>query len=147
MVGTCRSSTPMTLSRGSFKLFQPTEWLTIARDGPFLSEPADIGATPNKYAKFFEVAHGAWEVGVWREHSLEIFLTSPAMSGRYLISYTPVGEGERVWTIRKPRDQTPIFDKEDKEKLIAELKGKDQRYLVWSKPGLKPELIDIVEGP
>jgi hypothetical protein len=69
------------------------------------------------------------------------------MSGRYLISYTPVGEGERVWTIRKPRDQTPIFDKEDKEKLIAELKGKDQLYLVWSKPGMKPELIDIVEGP
>ena len=69
------------------------------------------------------------------------------MSGRYLISYTPVGEGERVWTIRKPRDQTPIFDKEDKENLITELKRKGQRYLVWSKPGRKPELIEIVEGP
>jgi hypothetical protein len=129
--------------QGTFKLFQPLEWLTIARSKPFLVEPAGVGATSKTYAKFFEIAHGIWHMGVWREHSLEIFLTTTNFKGRFLISFVPVSGGARVWTIRRPKDQTPIAESQDKEKLLAELKQKGQSHLVWAKPGEKPEIIKV----
>jgi hypothetical protein len=129
--------------QGTFKLFQPLEWLTIARNKPFLVEPAGVGATSKTYAKFFEIAHGIWHMGVWREHSLEIFLTTKTFKGRFLISFVPVSGSARVWTIRRPKDQTPIAESQDKEKLLAELKSKGQSHLVWAKPGEKPEIIKV----
>jgi len=72
----------------------------------------------------------------------ENFLNGEHIKGRILIEYAPLG-GERVWIIDKPEDQTPYAEKHDKEEVISELKQKGQDYLVWSKPGQKPELIEV----
>jgi len=126
--------------RCAFKPVQPKQWLEVGVDEPYVSEPGGVGSTSKKYSKFFAIDTGTYEIGVWREHFFEIFLHGSKLNGRYIISYAPV-DGERIWLIMKPEDQTPYAEKYDKEEVIKELKEKGQKYLVWGKPGMKPELI------
>jgi len=128
--------------QGTFKLAIPHSWLDVAKKHPVVIEPSGVGATSKKYAKFFVIDSGTYEMGVWREHNIEIFLHGKYLKGRCLISYAPVGES-RKWLIYFPKDQTPYADSHDKEKVIKELKSKGQKYLIWAKPGVKPELIKI----
>ncbi|HHF53515.1 MAG TPA: hypothetical protein ENL43_04040, partial [candidate division WOR-3 bacterium] len=53
------------------KLLQPRSWLLVGRDKPYLSPPKGIGSTTNKWAKFFALDWGTYELGVIREHSRE----------------------------------------------------------------------------
>jgi len=126
--------------RCAFKPIQPKEWLDVGVEEPYVSEPGDVGSTSKKYSKFFAIDTGKYEIGVWREHFFEIFLHGDRINGRYIVSYAPVGD-ERIWLVEKPEDQTPYADKYDKEEVIKELKEKGQKYLIWGKPGMKPELI------
>nr|MBC8445887.1 methyltransferase domain-containing protein [Chloroflexota bacterium] len=126
------------------KLHQPTAWLTIARKVPFVADPGEAGSTSQKYSKFFEIDHGAYQIGVWREHSFELFLHGEKLKGRYIVSYAPVAEGrQRVWLIRRPKDQTPYAETHDRDEIVEELKRKGQRWLIWAKPGQKPEKTDV----
>jgi len=77
--------------QGAFKLPQPEEWLTICRRKPYVSGPGGPGATAGKYAKFFEQDSGEYEVGVWREHFIEVFLHGDRLKGRMLFQFAPVG--------------------------------------------------------
>lgn len=130
--------------QGQFKLPQPREWLTVARDKPYVSEPGGVGSTSKKWSKFFEFDHGTYEMGVWREHMFEVFLHGKKLNGRFLIEYAPVG-GQRIWLIEKPSDQTPYAEKNNLEDVINELKEKKQKWLVWAHPGVKPKLINVDE--
>ena len=128
---------------GQFKLAQPKAWLEVGIKEPLVTPPGGVGATSKKYAKFFAIDHGWYEMGVWREHMFEIFLHGNKLKGRFIIEYAPVGDGKRVWLIDKPKDQTPYADKHDLEEVIEELRKKGQRWLIWAKPGMKPIKIDV----
>lgn len=51
--------------------------------------------------------------------------------------------GRRVWLIGRPKDQTPYAEANEMDDVVKELKNKGQRYLVWAKPGIKPELVEV----
>lgn len=128
---------------GNFKLHQPKAWLTIARQKPFIAEPGDIGSTTQKWSKFFEIDHGTYQVGVWHKHFFEIFLHGKKINGRYTIQFAKDPTGRRYWQIARPKDQTPFAEKHDRDQIISERKAKGDRWLIWAKPGQKPERIDL----
>ncbi len=132
--------------QGTFKLHQPTAWLMVARRRPYVSAPGDVGSASRSWAKFFEVDHGTYEVGVWREHFFEIFLHGSRLKGRYLIQYAPVGRRGRVWLISKPEDQRPYAETHELEDVVAELRRKGQQWLIWGKPGEGPRRVDVERG-
>jgi hypothetical protein len=131
--------------QGDWKLPEPPEWLTIARRKPFVAAPGEVGSTSEKWSKFFEADHGEYEVGVWREHLMEVFFRGKKVKGRYLFEFAPIG-GKRIWIIARPEDQTPYADSHELEGILAELKRKGQKYLVWAKPGEKPVTYDTSTG-
>src|SRR3990172_9149824 len=57
----------------------------------------------------------------------------------------PIGGG-RVWIIDRPKDQTPMAESRKLEDVLAELRKKRQRWLVWAKPGERPTLYDAASG-
>lgn len=130
--------------QGTFKLHQPTEWLDVGKRSPFISGPGEVGSTSSSYSKIFAEDWGTYEIGMWREHFFELFLNGKTIKGRYLIEYAPVGEGgKRIWLLKKPADQKSYIDSHDKEKVSEEIKSKGQKYLIWAKPGKKPERIEL----
>ena len=126
------------------KLIQPIEWLTIAKRKPWVGAPGKAGSTSHKWSKFFEVAHYHGAIGVWREHFQEVFITDSKLKGRYLYEYAMKG-GERYWQVVKAENETPYADTHSKEEVIRELKSKGQKWLVWAKPGVEPELIEVAK--
>ncbi|RJQ04430.1 MAG: methyltransferase domain-containing protein [Bacillota bacterium] len=134
--------------QGSFKLSQPKAWLDVASKKPYVSEPGGVGSTSEKYAKFFEADSGTYEIGVWREHMFEVFLHGERLKGRFLLEYAPVAGGRRVWLIDRPKDQTPYAKSHKLEDVLAELREKDQRWLVWRDPeeGGPPRKIDVTSA-
>ena len=124
------------------KLQQPKSWLEVGVGKPHVSGPGEVGATSEKYSKFFALDTGTYQLGVARQHMVEIFLDGKYLKGRYLFTYAPVA-GRRRWLIDKPSDQTPMVESRDLADLIGELKRKGQRYLIWSGPGRKPQKIDV----
>jgi len=130
--------------RGEFKLQIPVAWLDVGKDKPYVAAPGEVGATSRAYAKFFLEDSGTYEIGVWREHSFELFLHGKRLTGRYLITYTPLpGSSKRVWLLSKPADQRPYAETHEREAVLQELRRKNQKYLVWAKPGSQPELINV----
>ena len=123
--------------QGTFKLEQPKEWLTIARSKPHIGEPGEPGSTSQTYSKFFEEDHGTYEIGVWKQHLIEIFFNGDKLKGRYLIEFAPIG-GKRIWIIDHPDNDTPLAETKDIQKEIKDQKQKGREYLIWSKPGEKP---------
>jgi len=130
--------------QGAPKLKIPHGWLTAARKAPHVSKPGGPGSTISSWSKFFEVDHGTYDVGVWREHSFEVFLHGNKFKGRLVIQYAPVG-GHRAWLLSMPSDQKPFAARHEKDKIISELRGKGQQYLVWASPGEKPDLIQVTK--
>lgn len=128
--------------QGAWKLSQPAAWLKVAREKPLVTAPGEVGATSDKYSKFFAEDWGTYEIGVWREHFFELFLDGRKLKGRYTIQYAPVG-GRRVWLIGRPKDQTPYAEANKLDDVVKELKSKGQRYLVWAMPGEKPKLVEV----
>jgi uracil-DNA glycosylase family 4 len=128
--------------QGAFKLQQPSEWLEVGVEKPYISEPGGVGSTANAWAEFFAQDTGTYEIGVWREHMFEVFLHGDKLKGRFIIEYAPIG-GERIWLIDKPKDQTPYAEKNKLEDVISELKSKGQKWLIWAKPGQKPQKINV----
>jgi len=134
--------------QGQFKLSMPKAWLNVGVGKPMVTEPGEVGATSEKYSKFFAIDHGTYEIGVWREHMLELFLHGEKLKGRFLIEYAPVAGGRRVWLIDKPEDQTSYAEKRELADVISELKKKGQRWLIWRNPkeGGKPQKINVQSG-
>lgn len=131
----------------SHKLAQPHAWLTVGEGKPVITGPGEVGATSKKFSKFFLEDSGRYQIGVWREHSQEVFLEGENLSGRFLIVYFPTPGGRRVWIIDRPKDETPIAKARDIRDVIRELRGKRQRYLIWAMPGKKPIPILISGSP
>ena len=127
------------------KLAQPKEWLDVGVKKPLITPPGAVGATSEKYSKFFGLDHGTYELGVARKHMVEIFLDGEHFSGRYLYTYAPVA-GRRRWLIDKPEDQTPYADRRDLADTLSELRKKGQRFLIWAKPGERPKKYDVRTG-
>jgi uracil-DNA glycosylase family 4 len=127
------------------KLAQPKAWLEVGADKPTITGPGEAGATSEKYSKFFGIESGTYQLGVARKHMVEIFLDSPKLKGRYLFEYAPVA-GRRRWLIDKPEDQTPYAERRDLADTIGELRQKGQRWLIWAKPGERPQKIDVRTG-
>jgi len=130
--------------QGTFKLPQPKGWLKVGVGHPTLSGPGEVGATSNKWAKFFAQDTGTYEIGMAREHAIEVFFHGDKLKGRYLLQYAPVSGGRRVWLISKPQDQRPYAETHNLDDVIAELKQKRQRYLFW-RDGDKFRRIDLAE--
>lgn len=128
--------------QGTWKQGQPHGWIDIGVEKPYVSAPGEIAATTKKFAKFFAMDHGHYEMGVWREHSFEFFMHGNKLKGRMMISYAPVGGG-RIWLADFPEDQTPYAEKNKIEDIVKELKSKGQKWLIWAKPGEKPKKIDV----
>jgi len=127
------------------KLQQPEQWLSVGERVPYISEPGQVGATSEKYSKFFKVDGGTYQLGVAREHGIEIFLDGGKLSGRYLFLYAPIA-GRRLWLIDKPEDQTPTAESRDLADVLSEQKRKNQQFLIWSKPGESPQKINVRTG-
>lgn len=129
----------------TWKLPQPKGWLDVGVDKPLVRPPGSSGATAEKWAKFFAIDRGTYELGVCREHSFEFFLRGELLRGRFLAVYAPVGDGRR-WLVGRPKDQTPYAESRNLEDVLAELRAKGQKWLVWSKPGQKPVLYSVETG-
>lgn len=130
--------------RGHPKLRIPAAWLDVGKNEPVVSFPGGVGSTSEKYAKFFAVDYGTYEIGVWREHFFEIFLNGEALKGKLDVSYVPVSGG-RVWMFNFPKDQTPYATIHNRDDVIRELHKKKQKWLIWNNPDDKgaPEKIDV----
>lgn len=128
--------------QGAFKLHQPVAWLTVGRPRPFVAAPGGVGSTSLKFSKFFALDWGAWQVGVWHKHFFEVFLQGKRLKGRIMIMSVPRGRA-RVWQIVRPEDQTPLAESKEREALVKERKKKRDQWLVWARPGEKPELINL----
>lgn len=119
--------------QGTFKLEQPKVWLRVGRPAPYVSEPEGVGATSQKYAKFFALDYGTYTLTFAREHAFEIILRGErgVIRGRYQVMFAPVG-GRRIWLISRPEDQDAIYaDDHDLGAVLRELKAKGQRWLFW----------------
>ena len=124
---------------------QPNEWLEVGEKEPYISKPGEVGATSEKYSKFFKIDGGTYQLGMAREHGIEIFLDGGKLKGRYLFLYAPIS-GRRLWLIEKPEDEKPFAESRDLADVLRELKQKKQQYLIWSKPGERPQKIDVNTG-
>lgn len=127
------------------KLPQPKAWLDVGAREPLVAMPGEVGATSEKWSKFFAVDEGTYRLGVARQHAVEIFLDGKHLKGRYLIQFAPVGD-RRVWLIDKPDDQRPTGETRELADLIGELRRKRQKFLIWGKPGEVPQKIDVRSG-
>jgi hypothetical protein len=116
----------------AFKLPQPVGWIDIGKQSP-----AQVGED-----MFTVVDHGTYEIGVWRQNSIEVFLKGRKMTGRFIIKSVPF-EGRKVWVIVRPADQTPFAKKHSLEEEVRDQKMKGHQYVVWAEPGTGPKLIDV----
>lgn len=123
------------------KLLQPKEWLKVGIK-PFISPPGGVGSTSKKYSKIFAIDSGQYHMGVWKEHLLEVFLDGKHLNGRLLFLNIPI-DGERIWIVNRPKDQSPLADRISIEKELKELKAKKQKYLIVSKPKMRPKLYKV----
>ena len=126
----------------AFKPHQPKEWLQVGVGKPLVREPGGVGATTGAWAKFFVYDRGEYDIGVWREHLIEIFLHGDKLNGRFLIESVPHGD-QRVWQIVRPEDQTPYAATRELDAVLSELREKKQPWLVWGKPGERPQLLEV----
>lgn len=128
------------------KLGQPNEWLDVGVGKPYVSEPGGVGATSEKYSKFFAYDHGTYQLGVMREHLIEVFLDGKRLKGRYLIEYAPVADGARRWIVDRPKDQAPYAESHKLEDVLQEIRRKKQKWLIWAQPGKEPVWYDVESG-
>lgn len=126
------------------KLPQPNEWLEVGKRSPLVTGPGEIGATSQKYSKFFARDWGTYKLGVARQHAVEIWLDGKILRGRYLLQFAPVA-GRRRWLIDKPEDEKPMAESRDLADLLGELRQKRQPYVFWGLPG-ESKLLDVRTG-
>ena len=123
---------------------EAVRWLAIAKSAPHVVDQAGT----DSISKNLATSKGTYQVGVWGESSIELFLKgSGGLTGRYLFARSDEGPGgRRPWQLRKAEDQTPIAEKEDLDSVLAELRHKRQKWLVWGKPGERPQKINVRTG-
>lgn len=125
---------------------QPTSWLKVGVRKPYISPPGGVGSTSRTWAVFNALDSGSYRVGVWRDHMVELFFEGKHLKGRYLLQYAPVGARGRLWIVDAPENQTPYAETHKLEKVLAELKQKRQRWLLWSDGKSIPQLYDVKGG-
>lgn len=121
-------------------------WLDVGAQKPAIIEPGKPGATKDSFAKIFKEDGGEYQIGVWNRHLVEIFVTGDKLKGRMLFQSVPIDENQRAWMVSRPEDQTPLAEQRDLDSMLAELKPKGHKWLVWAQPGEKPKLIDVQTG-
>ncbi len=124
------------------KLRSSKEWLDVGKEKPFVCGSGEAGSPESTHAKFFLNDSGTFQLGVVKKDAVEIFLDGEELSGRYLISLAPPGDGRR-WLIDRPKSQTPIAKSSNLADVLSEQKAKNHKFLVWSEPGQRPRFIDV----
>ncbi|MCS7293959.1 MAG: XkdF-like putative serine protease domain-containing protein, partial [Dehalococcoidia bacterium] len=112
------------------KLWQPRQWLDVARERPFLSPPGGVGATSRRWAAFFEVDRGTYRVGFARQHAVEFVFDGEVLRGRYLWQYASF-DGRRAWLFTKPDDQRLYAQLHDREEVEREVRDRGQEVFFW----------------
>lgn len=131
---------------GTFKLAQPKNWIEAGTNAPLIVEPGMSGSTPGSFAKFFAVDKGTYTIGVRTRSMAEIFLKGERLNGRYIMQFMLDEDGDRVWIMSKPKDQTPLAETFTMNRFIKDIKSRGHRRMLWSKPGLVPVIIDTNSG-
>ncbi|MER3439302.1 MAG: hypothetical protein C4346_17895, partial [Chloroflexota bacterium] len=89
---------------------------------------------------------GRWRLGFARQHAVEIWLDGLHVKGRFMLQYADFG-GRRTWLLSRPEDQQPYAQSHDANEVVAELRRKHQRWLIWPKDpedlGKGHERIDV----
>ena len=114
------------------KLFGPMSWLSVGVDRPLVVPPAGVGSTSKKWAAFFAIDRGTYQLGFARQHAIEIVLQGQHLQGRFLWQYADFGD-RRTWLFTRPEDQTLYATKHDFEEIVQEIRRRKQQYLVWPK--------------
>ena len=110
------------------------KWLTLAKDFPVLSPPGGVGATSEKWAKFWAYDTGSYSIGVANRSFVELFLNGTHLDGRYLFQKAE-SDKRRFWILRKPSDQTPYADTHGLTSTMTRLKQRGHRQLLWPSDG------------
>jgi uracil-DNA glycosylase family 4 len=131
--------------QGTWKLAQPKGWLDVGVGKPYSSAPAEVGATSQKWARFFAQTTGHYRLGCAREHMLELFMQDGKLKGRLVIMFAPMGGGQRVWLVDRPTGTVPYAAAHKLADVIKELRGKDQKYLVWGDETHGPYFITLAD--
>lgn len=142
---------------------QSKEWLLI-KDSSIRKE---VDSEHESWSSFYMLDKGGYKQGVKRKHFQEYFLDAEVLKGRYIFIYAPVNEvkkeipdskieeffleevdnnielEDRVWLVQKPKDQRPYAETHKLEDIVAELKHKKQKWLVWSSPKIETKKIDV----
>lgn len=128
--------------RGTFKPENPMGWLKVGDKEDYVIEPKN---SEGGWQKIIQEDKGTYEIGVWKENMIEVFLNGGKLKGRFIFENVPMN-GERVWLIDKPKDQTPYAEKNRLDDVIRESKEKGQEWIVWGKPNQRPEKINVQSG-
>lgn len=126
----------------TFKLAQNKEWLKAGENEPLVIDPGESGSTPNSFAKMFVLDKGTYTVGVRTRSMAEIFLEGGVVRGRYLIKFALDNSQTRVWSVMKPKDQTPFIESTTMSKFAKDLRMHGHKRMVWAGPGTIPAIID-----
>ena len=142
---------------------QTKDWLLI-KDTSIRKE---VDKDHESWSAYYIIDKGKYKQGVKRKHFQEYFLDGNILKGRFIFIYAPVNKvskeipdskieqffledidnsvdlEERVWLVQRPSDQRPYAETHKLEDVVAELKQKKQKWLVWSSPNTKIEKIDI----
>ena len=144
---------------------QSKDWLLI-KDTSMRKE---VDNEHESWSAYYLLDKGGYKQGVKRKHFQEYFLDGSILKGRFIFIYAPVNElkkeipdskieeffledidnnielEDRVWLVQKPKDQRPYAETHKLENIVAELKHKKQKWLVWSSPNTETKKIDIEE--
>jgi len=83
---------------------------------PVIFAPGEAGALVNTYARMYLIDKGTFACGTQNPHYKEFHFSGKILYGRYIFTYTPLGDGGRGWMCRKPKEQ-----RMDTEKIVNDL--------------------------
>lgn len=152
---------------------EPKKYLNVTLDKKTSTDWLEIKDTYMKknidddnemWSAYFLVDKGNYTPGVRRKHFHEYFLEGSILKGRYLFIYAPISkklddseiesilledtdnidlDEERRWLLLKPNDQKPYAESHKLDDVIAELKNKNQKWLIWSSPNVETKRINV----
>lgn len=95
----------------------PLAWMDVGKGGPEIIKPGGEGGTSKAFGRVTVRDSFRWKAGKQDPHYKEFVFQGDSLSGRYIMTFMPTGEGEgeeRIWVMRKPGDQKISEGKEDK---------------------------------
>ena len=85
---------------------------------------------------------GSYEIGVATDRNLEFFLKGIKLKGRFTLDLNRTKDGTDL-LLEKSEDNIPLFDREEISCAIAKASNGNSKWLRWSKPGLRPRVVEV----